>query len=103
MFNSFIILFLYNLHIVYSKWYAKLIIMSNIILEFCSFISQYVLEVCYFFIFLPFPFGDLAGGEGGVDGDEALGGAAFETQSELLVVELERAVDYYVDVVEQGA
>ena len=50
-----------------------------------------------------FPFGELAGGEGGADGDEALVGAAFETQSELLVVELERAVDYYVDVVEQGA
>lgn len=51
----------------------------------------------------PFPFCDLAGGEGGADGDEALVGAAFETQSELLVVELERAVDYYVDVVEKGA
>lgn len=51
---------------------------------------------------LPFPFGELAGGEGGVDGDEALVGAAFEAQSELLVFELERAVDNYVDVVEQG-
>lgn len=51
----------------------------------------------------PFPFGDFAGGEGGADGDEALVGAAFETQSELLVLDLERAVDYYVEVVEQGA